>query len=148
MYKMRRLLRNANLLMRCECKNIIPEGISFFRLLWVWIRTFGPRELGLWVLPESYRTRTLESQFETSSSSEKLRPQSLKWTGFLMGESPDHVFWVMSVLHTVVNRKAEKNIWCHGYGVLLMTWFRIFTVLIDFTNRLVYLCCHALSTKP
>ncbi len=35
-----------------------------------------PRELGLWVRPESYGT--LESQFETSPSTEKLRPQSLK----------------------------------------------------------------------
>ncbi len=23
-----------------------------------------------------------------------LRPQSLKWTGFLMGQTPDHAFWV------------------------------------------------------
>ncbi len=66
---------------------------AYLRLPWVWIRTFGPRELGLWVWPETYRTRTLEPKFDTSPSTEKLRPQSLKWTGFLMGESPDHVFW-------------------------------------------------------
>ncbi len=47
----------------------------------------SPIELGLWVWPES--------QFGTSPSTEKLRPQSLKWTGFLVGESPDHVFWDM-----------------------------------------------------
>ncbi len=45
----------------------------------------SPIELGLWVWPES--------QFDTSISTEKLRPQSLKWTGFLTGESPDHIFW-------------------------------------------------------
>ncbi len=65
----------------------------YLRLPWVWIQTFGPRELELWVWPEFYRTRTLGSQFDTSPSTEKLRPQSLKWTGFLVGESPDHVFW-------------------------------------------------------
>ncbi len=32
---------------------------AYMRLPWVWIRTFGPRELRLWVWPESYRTWAL-----------------------------------------------------------------------------------------
>ncbi len=87
---------------------------AYLRLPWVWIRTFGPRELGLWVWPESYRTLTLESQFDTYPSTEKLRPQSLKWTGFLVGERPDHVFWQCN-LHTCTQSHMVKD------GVFLQT---------------------------
>ncbi len=81
--------------LRSGCKHFfLCSKKAYLRLPWERIRTFGPRELGLWVWPESYRTWTLESQFDTSPSTEKLRPQSLKWTGFLVGESPDHAFWV------------------------------------------------------
>ncbi len=48
---------------------------------------------------QSQRTRTLGlTRYKNKGSNwlsteGKLRPQSLKWTGFLVGESPDHAFW-------------------------------------------------------
>ncbi len=46
---------------------------AYLRLESVWIRTFGPRKLRLWV------------------------SQSLRWTGFFVVESQDHAFWVTTV---------------------------------------------------
>ncbi len=66
----------------------------------------------------SQRTRTLgltrdppESQFQNKGSNwlsteGKLRPQSLKWTGFLVGESPDHAFW--DYLPLTLNTHVQK----------------------------------------
>ena len=49
-----------------------PEGILALRLPWVWIRNFGPRELGHWVWPES--------QFGTAPSKENWDPESkMNW---------------------------------------------------------------------
>ena len=82
---------------------------AYLRLPWVWIRTFGPIELGIWVWPESYRTRTLESQFDTSPSTENLRPQSLKWTGLLVGAGLSKFFSIPLVLGLVWRRVGKSG---------------------------------------
>ncbi len=34
-------------------------------LLWVWLRTFSPRELGLWVLPGTHQSPSLKLKTQT-----------------------------------------------------------------------------------
>ncbi len=72
----------------------------------------------------SQRTRTLgltrvlkNSDFGSDQNlvQKKLRPKSLKWTGFLMGESYDHAFWescqVLQAALTVIRDSNQRIYW-------------------------------------
>ena len=98
---------------------------AYLRLLWVSIRTFGPRELGLCVWPKSYRTRTFGlpvwhiSQYRKTETPES----QMNWVlcGWKSGPcllGSDSIMWgVLGHCIAVAMSLVSMN-----WGLLLLAW--------------------------